>query len=101
MNDTAAKLEARAAEKKRVESIVHDFQAAEPVLIKEAEELMCAMVRKHFPSIQGIALQSGYMKGKLTIEVLFDLTPKKKGVEVRGLIQPPPITSMERKDIRY
>lgn len=101
MNGPQHEIDKRKAERKKLEALVDDFQRAEPVLVKTAEDLLCEMVRRHFPLIQGCALQSGFMKGVLTLEVLFDLTPGKKAVEVRPLIKPPPVTGLERKELKY
>lgn len=101
MNGPHAEVEKRKADRERLKPIVADFQKAEPVLVKTAEELACELIRRHFPLIQGCAMQSGHMKGRLTLEVLFDLTPSHKAVEVRGCVQPPPVQTLERKEIKY
>lgn len=101
MNAPQPIIDERKAGKKKLADLVDDFQRAEPALVKTAEELACELIRRHFPLIQGCALQSGHMKGKLTLEILFDLTPNHKAVEVRPCVQPPPVTGLERREIKY
>jgi len=101
MNGTPEANDQRKSRRKQLEDLAADFQKAEPALIKEAEQMACKMIRLKLPLIQACAIQSGHMTGKLNIEVLFDLTPKKKRVEVRGFVQPPPVTAIEKKDVEY
>lgn len=101
MNGPQSEIDRRKKEREKLAGVVEDFQRAEPVLVKTAEESVCEIIRRQFPLIQGCALQSGHMKGKLTLEVLFDLTPQHKAVEVRGCVVPPPVATMEKRDIKY
>jgi hypothetical protein len=95
MNSTPEENAQRKDERKKAEALVLTFQQVEPAMLKKAEQLVANTIRRHFPMIKGCALQSGHLKGKLTLEIVFDLTPGKASVRVGGLMPPPPVTTME------
>jgi hypothetical protein len=101
MNGTPQENEAHAVARKRIEELVAALRLSAPRLVQDAEELTGKILRKNIPIIQASAVQSGHMSGRLSLEVSFDLTPGKGWVQVRGHIQPPPISSVEKKsDVR-
>jgi hypothetical protein len=101
MNGPHQEIEKRNARRRELEATVDDFQRSEPVIVEAAENAVREAIALNFPIIKGCALQSGHMKGKLTLEISFDLTPGHKSVEVRGCVQPPPVTTITRKELKY
>lgn len=99
MNIDQAERERREKHRQALRAVVADLQDAEADVVAAAEAAVIELIRRNYPVVVGCALQSGSMGGLLTLEIAFDLKPGSKAVEVRAVVQPPPIASTVRREV--
>ena len=99
MNISEDEKRRRESQRQPIREFVADFQASEEAVLAAAEGAVIEAIRRNYPVVAGCAIQSGTMTGRLTLDLLFDLTPGRKVVEVHAVVQPPPIASTIRREV--
>jgi hypothetical protein len=101
MNISAEEKQCRGGERQAFRDLVADFQASETAVLEAAEKNTAEAIRLKLPAVMGYAIAAGTMSGKLTLEIMFDFTPRQKAVEVRAVVEPPAIVSIKRTELDY
>ena len=99
MNISEEEKQCRGGERQAFRDLVADFQASETAVLETAEKGTAEAIRLKLPVLMGCAIAAGTMRGKLTLEIMFDFTPRQKAVEVCAVVEPPPIVSITRTEL--
>lgn len=101
MNAPPAEVAIRRAETDKLSKLMDDFRRAEEPIIQTGTDQFGTLLRDCLPRMQGYAFETGNMKGKIVVEIEYDLTPQRKEIILTAVIMPPPTKLERRSPIRY
>ncbi|WP_043588063.1 hypothetical protein [Geminisphaera colitermitum] len=101
MNAPQSVVEQRKQQIDRLKQIIEDFRLAEDKIIETGGQLFSDFLRDALPRVQGYALETGNLSGKITVEVSINLSRDDKTISMEGIIIPPPTKLFRKASVNY